>query len=761
LLSDGTLALKTHLFPAVDLAYAGTPPDENGRYQGTLGRMFHNLKSNGGAAFVMHDHIGITQELNDFRNAALQPIQTFMSQKDKAGITNEHKLELIQAIQDVKGAYIKTAMIKESARVQALDRGPQLPNVDVENAKILRARGRIIEAKYLEERARQHEAAKERTRLKILSGAEAEEKWNKKYEPLIAHGAIQTFKDELKKISDLAAKTANQRAEDHAKWIVSERLVDAFDVYDRNDLSHGVFFTKEHLHCTFGMFGIEKNLPTLVKWVSITKVERKNLYMRANFFNQQEIEDEASKAFEAAKQEVVAAGGLAHVSNPPYMKAIKSFVDTLKKADSAWDEWLRDKVVLDIHLEVKPDNVTKETKLAKTKPKIYSKFRDLSKFHRNAEGLLYAQFNEFTQALSSKAGKMDKGIQAIVGTLLYGRLGKLAHEIGIEALMLKVSPEKLSEGYKKRTAARNEELAKRRVNQDMSKRLEKMDDPIDTLIKDEQEKVRRRVKLTLEQIDKGERPETNNFRQARMGVLLMAIEGLSLTLKLNTTDELSARGKAEVTASVMSLASMGIDIVYACAKSLREIKPYKDMLGVDAAADVIRGGLKVMAGALSAGAGAIGAVLDFASLREEYKKEDTDWFLASIYTLRGVNGGISVGLGMIAAASYTAPVLTRLAKSGWSKYLGGAARLGRAATYIKEGIALTRTFWLIRVARFNLIGLVITVGEIGYRLWVMDDELEKWLKRCTFRKEVKNTPYSNKEQEFEALEKAFLATQEE
>lgn len=545
----------------------------------------------------------------------------------------------------------------------------------------------------------------------------------------------------------------------YAKWVVSDRLVDAFDVYDKDDLTHGVFFTKEHLHCTFGMFGVEKNQPTLVKWVNITKVDRKNLYMRANFFNQQEIEDEAGKAFQEARQQVEAAGGLAHVSNTPYMKAVKGFVDLMKKADSAWDEWLRDKVVLDIHRNVEPEKVSKETKLAKSKPKIYSKFRDVSKLHRNAEGLLYARFNEWSQALSSKAGKMDKGIQAIVGTLLYGRLGKLAHEIGVEDLMLKVPKEKLEEGYKKRKAARNQELAERKAGQKMSRTLEQMEDPIDTLLKDEQDKLKRKVKLTLEQIDAGERPETNNFRQARMGVLLMAIEGLSLTLKLNNPEELSARGKAEVAASVMSLTAMGIDIVYACAKSLREIEPYKGMRGVDTAADVIRGGLKITAGALSAAAGGIGMMLDGLSAYQEIKeKEDTDWILATVYTLRGINGGLSVGLGMIAAASYSAPVLTRLAATRWAKYLGGAARLGRAATYIKEGIALTRTIWLIRVARFNLIGLVITVGEIAYRCCIMDDELEKWFKRSTFRKDMSKPSWGDKE--FEELEKAYLATQE-
>lgn len=41
-------------------------------------------------------------------------------------------------------------------------------------------------------------------------------------------------------------------------------------------------------------------------------------------------------------------------------------------------------------------------------------------------------------------------------------------------------------------------------------------------------------------------------------------------------------------ASVLSLSSITVDIIYAVAKSTREIAPYKGMVGVDTALDVAR-----------------------------------------------------------------------------------------------------------------------------------------------------------------------------
>jgi hypothetical protein len=95
-----------------------------------------------------------------------------------------------------------------------------------------------------------------------------------------------------------------------------------------------------------------------------------------------------------------------------------------------------------------------------------------------------------------------------------------------------------------------------------------------------------------------------------------------------------------------------------------------------------------------------------------------------------------------------------------------APLLARAGTFAAEKVAIARTLWLIRVARVNLIGLTITVGEVIYRCWIMDDALEDWCKASTFRKDKSQgwggggRPYPNTKKELEELEKAFKAIAE-
>lgn len=298
-----------------------------------------------------------------------------------------------------------------------------------------------------------------------------------------------------------------------------------------------------------------------------------------------------------------------------------------------------------------------------------------------------------------------------------------------------------------------------------------MEDPIEVLIRDEQRKVRDKVKITLVELEKGKRPETNNFRQARMGVLLMSIEGLALTLKLTNDKELTYRGMAEVAASVSSLIGMTFDLVYAVTKSLREIEPFKSMATVeieplksiatvDKSADIIRGGLKMTAGTFSAAAGVISALLDLYSGFIEVNKERTNFVLTGMYVFRAGANGLAVRYGFLAAVSYTEPLLKHLLSNGGAIGTRLAPLLKRAAEHVGEEMVAARTIWLIRVARFNLIGVAITVGEIVYRCWIMDDDLENWCQACCFRKNknkgwLSEKPYPDAVEELQELEKAF------
>jgi hypothetical protein len=778
-------ALERQLFPAIIAAYAGLPaPSATEPAPGRLGILAHKLQQKEGAVFVLHDHIGVAQELNDFRNAALEPIDAFLVSKDKLEITNQRKLEVSQAINDVRQGFEKGLILAEKEYLDnSRNWSEQSQNQRLGQANMLRLQNREAAAIAIEQDVATLRANRDKNYAQLLEKAkkEAPEKWLKKYEPRLDRAGITTFENDLSGLSDYGLAHAKQRSVDHLKWVESDYLVNAFDTFDPLSVHSGFEFTLQHSVSTLGMVGEKQSAKLLEKWTKVDKVERKNLYMRAYLFNQTYLQDEANAALAELKATLGPVDDVSNVSVGAWIGLSKKFFDTFKKIDSAWDEWLRDGTVKNIQslgLDKAP-NVTAANRTA---------FRTLSSFHRSAEGVVYKFFSEWTQtaARSTTTGRVDKFIMGTAALMLNARIGNLAGDMAradtmkkvptIQDLMLHISPEKLAEGHKKRSAARNQQLAERRASGDVArattaaqgqastqaaKLMEETEDSIGILVKDAQKKAQEKVRISLAELDtfdintkEAVRPPTNNYHHARIGAALMAIETLALTNKAMHFEG-TVKAKAEITASIMSLMSMGFDMMYAVAKSIREIKPYNDKTGyVNKAADVVRGGYKLAAGTLATCAGGIGAVLDWSAGNAERDKQNANYVLVSIYYSRSVVSGYSAYLGFMAAFSYSEPLLNRMAGTG-----GRFAAQFASKAKVAKNLALVRTMWLIRLARWNMVGLVITVGEVIYRVFFMDDALEDWCDACTFRKDkstgiFKATPYADTQKELEALYKA-------
>jgi hypothetical protein len=657
-------------------------------------------------------------------------------------------MEVMLAIDDVKNVIVEKGVAIQQKNFEIIE-ARNIPDRLEDYAAGLRRANRVLEAKEVEKRIARNFEKRQKRKEFLVSPEHALQKWNEKYETQISVPEIKEFRTALERVSSDSANRANLRVADHRAWIASNQLVEAFECYDHADLASGFCFTMEHSICTFGMFGNGNNIDLLRKWMDIKKVERKNLYMRSNYYNSKALIVELDRTFGSIRDEIKSVSDVSKVSGSSWMKLAKGLIDGLKKTDSAWDEWLRDKEVKDIHQGLKS--------LTPGRPS-----HNLSNFHRTAEGMMFARIAEWSQALSTPSGKLDKAISGIVGMMLYTRLGELAEKIGFDEYMLKIKTEKMdalkaqkqkSKQYQdqadehKRNAKSNVDKITRQAKIDASSRAkleaESVENCIDELIRDEQKKLKEKVKLSLDEFDRDQgkidgkikRPATNNFRQTRLGLLLISIESLSLTLKLSQFED-SPRVVAEISASILSLTSMSFDILYAITKSIREIQPYEGMKGINKATDVLRGGFKLTAGVLGASSGAIASILDFDSALNEYKKREKDWMLFSIYVTRGGVGLGATGLGLVAAFSYSGPLLWRLAGNQLISESVLALRLVNifaSSAVVAESLALTRTLMLIRLARFNLIGLAITIIEVGYRMFVKDDELENWLQSCTFR----------------------------
>lgn len=70
------------------------------RIRRTLGALQDVIKRNVYATSVLHDHIGITQELNDHRNDAFLPIDEYMGQTEGSGPHNRRKFDVYHQIDE-------------------------------------------------------------------------------------------------------------------------------------------------------------------------------------------------------------------------------------------------------------------------------------------------------------------------------------------------------------------------------------------------------------------------------------------------------------------------------------------------------------------------------------------------------------------------------------------------------------------------------------------------------------------------------------
>lgn len=737
------LAMKRQLFPATSAAFAGTPNAPGQLPSDRLGRLQHKLKSLADAVLVLPDAIGITQELNDFRNAALEPINAFLVTADAAGITNQRKLEVSQAIADIKTGFEQGVISSNMAYLEQMQaNSDRFFNQRRSQVNLLRAQGRVEDAAAIEADIARGLKVRDKNYANMVAEAKAEgpKRWRDTYEERINAAEIATFNATLKSLTDQATQWARSRAPDHIAWLKSDPLLNAFDLYDKRALVSGFEYAMEFSVCTDGMTCTPAGEQQVAKWAGSTAVDRRNLYLRAFAYNQTDLETQVASMLGEVHAQSAAAADVAHISGALMLKATKGVVDAMKKVDSAWDEWLRDGKVKEVQQGKATNNGMHKT---------------LSTWHKSIEGRTAKWVSELTQMSSraAMANPVDKKLVAVGAAMLYSRMGTLAEKINFETLMLKVTPAQLQERKARREALRQ---VNKQQTKDMKALAPHLEDPLADLLDDARKRSKEQVKLSLAQLSAGERPPTNNYHQVRLGAILLGIESIAMANKAQHFKD-SPRAMAELAASMMSVGSILLDMQYALAKSIREIEPFKSSAAAKPllrSLDAVRGGYKLAAGALSTGAGMIGVGLDVASAWAEGEKSRPDRLLQVVYLGRAGVSTTATYFGAMAAVSYCGEFLKQLPKGGpWRQISAWAAK--ESTEEVVKNLAARRTLLLIRVARFNLIGLALTVVEIGWILY-RDNALQDWFDACTFRADkstglFKAKPYSTTEQEMQAL----------
>lgn len=719
--------LEQQMIPATLDAYAGTPPDAKGQYGGRLGSLFNTMQREGFGAVVAYNPIGITQALNDFRNAPLESLQGYLAATDEYGASNMRRLQIHEAIEEIRIGFEQGIVQGVADDTELHKQGSdQYYEHQRNTARQLRAMGRTREAEIVEADIETSLKKRSANYQRALENAKREgaTKWQKKYAVRLDTAELTHFENKLKERTQAAFDLAGKRASDHLKWFESERVLQAFDLYDPEDKSSGYSFALQSALCTVGMAGCEANQAKLDAWIKAPGIERQNLYMRGFMFNQADLIKSAQQEFadiQAAAGEVAVASA---ISAAHMQKITKGLTSGFKAIDSAFDEWVRNQGKEEFSREwIKPSRFGKWVGKATGNAALQT---------HGIEVLLYHKLSEVTRTVfrSGLGGGFDKAITARLSGLLYARLGNLAEKLAFDELMIKVPPEKLAEGYKKRDADRNREIAERKVDRKATKVAGQVEHSLADLVADARAKVEAKVKPTLKELDGSKSPPTNNYHQVRIGVLLGCIEMIGLGEKLHHNGlklrDYDAKAWLEISGSICAVSGIVLDTYYAAAKSIREIMPYKAITPINQGADIVRGGLKVAAGVLGCAAGVSGAVLDYFKYEEE-----KNTMLSAIYLLRTLSGGVSSGLTLVIGYSYTESLLRHIDKRYVSRNVTHKAveKGVEAAARLSARVRL-----LVWAARLNWAGLALTAAEIGY-LAFKDDDLQNWCEMCTFRKD--------------------------
>ncbi len=692
------------------------------------------------SAVVLYDPVGITIKLNEYRNEAYVPVDDYLEAKDKYGVTNQRKLDSVQRVKSIEGSLLKNKekIVQRENEIHE-QTAPAIEiryksNLNAIEQRLIYARkwNNTAEIEQLEQSKKLLIEEHERTMKKRAGHGEEVGEANYQTDRKVLldnlnYKEIEAFKQEVAQKYDTALKVANQRAQEHLNWVVSESLLDALDAYDQKDLQSGCAFKAHVATMLFGMEGAEAGAKQLDDWVKKPDYERKNLFIRGLYSNQLEAKAKHEELKKAAT-DFTAVG----------IKAMKGAIDFLKKTDSAWDEWARNQGI---------DKNKGNIAFSKVEKKVMLYVSNFARVVFRA-GMGSTAESRFVTAISQK--------------LLFAQMGELAGKLRFDQVVYNINPEKLNpEKLNSGNIKLSPEIGERVGGQLSKNAKEATMRSLDVLIDDAMAK-KQQVALTLEEIEKagskGMVNHTNNYHQVRASGILVFLEAINLTHMLSSGKYKDNVQIAALVASVSALMAFALDIFYGLAKGVREVATQTSYGGAGAAAtrgaaNIQRAGIKWAAGSLSTVAGSITCVLDlFKAQNYETKVDSVNKSLMFLYYTRGLVGAGGAVFGLLATLTYISPLINYLKKVGESPVI---QRIGGRLIATKFTEEALRVALLRGVAWASGIGLVLTVIEITIFIYMEATKLHRWCQYSTFRALKTNQPMSEK-QEIEDFQTLFV-----
>uniref|UniRef100_UPI0025D00754 T6SS effector BTH_I2691 family protein n=1 Tax=Iodobacter sp. TaxID=1915058 RepID=UPI0025D00754 len=290
---------NNHLHPALS---AGAVYEKNVPYPfaARLKNISADLIAKKGIAVVLHDPIGLTQELGRWTNSVMYPLNELMEKKDPLyGIKNEKLISIIDAVSAAEQAIKNNALIRKEPK-----KGTTAEEI------IKRGSMPATYGNYSNASIYQNDADYNRAKDEWYKNTKAIEKigdsaWNKYGTRLLKK---EVYEGTRNIFNNLAAKSDAQHAErslDWLLWLNSSLLHDTLAFYDNAHLeSCGAYASHVGL-CIHGLNGSEPGVKWLTEQANAKKIAPGTLLLNGLMLNNKKSMD----AF-------VAAGGLSGTPLP-------------------------------------------------------------------------------------------------------------------------------------------------------------------------------------------------------------------------------------------------------------------------------------------------------------------------------------------------------------------------------------------------------------------------------------------------------------
>lgn len=680
--------------------------------QARLETLRDTLEQEQGAALVLRDGIGVTQELNAWRNAALEGAEPWLNE-EQDGVNNHWRVQVALRLKDVREgirehriqkadesidtwaydshtednlqgmfpdknkdereAYVQRVLRQRSGRMSELE-------LILEESSIRKEAKRLYPDTGAEARESMRESAKAATRQ--LMGEEAIERRKKRAEAQALKLFDQLDMNEVDAVlAQFDAKTAEceaaaqARASDHVTVLQSPYLLNALYAYDPQDWARGWAFAIQTALCTLGMEACPPGQALLAQWWEDTHIADGNLFWRGYALNQQALlEDtrvglaESKSLFASLPLKDIAAIAIQEI------KRGKSIITSFEKAN---------KVLAD-----------------------GEKLTPMDWLARSQMGVLMGWYAQLAKGVFTygSPNSVDKVMANVLVTAVSWRLGKYAPQLRLEELAEAKTPKS-----------------------------------IDQVRAQLQVRVRASVQAELES------GKVGNFYALRIGVIVGLYEAFQLYNKAQAMPD-GNKQKAEFAAAALATTAVALDLMHTGAEWTS--KKYGAGTATGRIAANWGGGLRLYGGFLGAVSGAIGGVLDFDAANEQFSSNRR--FLSYAYFARTVSSFSVAVLTLGMAISGSGPYLRMLMVRTSSEVLLRGLKL---VERLAARLAAEQILRIMRVglARLAWAGLILT-GVI----WFLDPEaIESWCEKSVFRKRKQARTFKGQAEELAALETAF------